>query len=74
MAAPSSPLPSRRCAGSFIWGLMLLVCLEVSLILLCRVSCCIWLVLALRRAFMRVVGGSSAHQEREEAAEQMMYS
>ena len=45
-----------------ICGLMLLVCLEVCLILLCLVSCCMWLVLALRGASRRrVVGDSSLH-------------
>lgn len=44
----------------FICGLMLSVCLEFCLILLCLVSCCMWLVLALRGASRRrAVGGSS---------------
>lgn len=43
-----------------ICGLMLSVCLEVCLILLCLVSCRMWLVLALRGASRRrAVGGSS---------------
>lgn len=42
-----------------ICGLMLSVCLEVCLILLCLASCCTWLVLALRGASRRrAVGGS----------------
>lgn len=58
LALPISCL--EMCRQLVICGLVLSVCLEVCLILLCLVSCCMWLVLVLRGASRRrAVGGSS---------------
>lgn len=57
LALPISCL--EMCRQLVICGLVLSVCLEVCLILLCLVSCCMWLVLVLRGASRRrAVGGS----------------